>query len=96
MHVEPLTADTVTATLTCAVTGAAGDQTAFTIAHSASGLTGQGHLVDATCSGLLHAGTGTCTKTFIPPAHTAGLGSVTGELLPSHSSLGTVTPTPVS
>jgi hypothetical protein len=90
---EPLTADTLAATLSCTVVGAASDQTSFAVSHSASGLKGQTHVVDATCGGPLHDGTGMCTKTFILSPHTSGFGSVTGQLLPSHQSLGPVTPT---
>jgi uncharacterized iron-regulated membrane protein len=91
---EPVTADTVSATLACTVTGAALDQTSFTVAYTSAAPRGQG--VAATCGGALHEGTGNCTVTFVEGALASRLGTVAGELLPSHQHLASVTPTPTS
>jgi FlaG/FlaF family flagellin (archaellin) len=92
IHEEPLTADTVSVTLSCTVTGAAASETSFTVSHTSAGPKGQGQAVNATCSGPLRGGVGTCSVTFIESATGAAPGSVAGELFPSHRPLGPVTP----
>ena len=92
MREEPVTTDTVSVTLACAVANASGSDTAFDASYFSMGLKGQGHVADATCHGSLHNGAGACTVTFILSARNSAPGSVTGELLPSHLALGPVTP----
>jgi hypothetical protein len=50
-HEEPVTADSVTITLSGTVTGAASDETAFTVSYTAMGPAGQGRTTLAVCSG---------------------------------------------
>jgi hypothetical protein len=96
MREEPVTTDTVSITLACTVTNAAGSDTSFDATYSSTGPKGQGHVADATCHSTLTNGGGVCTATFILAARNSALGSVTGELLPSHLALGPVTPAPGS
>lgn len=92
MREEPVTTDTVSVTLSCAVANAASTDTSFTVSHFSTGLKGPGHVEDATCQGRLSRGVGACTVTFILSALNSAHGSVTGELFPSHRTLGPVTP----
>src|SRR6185437_13799069 len=92
MREEPVTTDTVSVTLSRAVANAVGNDTSFTATYTSIGLKGQGHVADASCHGPLYQGSGACTVTFILSARNSALGSVTGELLPSHRSIGPVTP----
>ncbi len=96
MREEPVTTDTVSAMLSCAIAHAASGETSFTLSYISTGLKGQGNVVDATCHGPLHNGGGACTMTMMFSAHNSAPGSVTGELLPSRQTLGPETPTLVS
>jgi hypothetical protein len=92
-HEEPITADSVTITLSCTVTGAESDETSFTVAYAAMGRADQARTTLAVCSGPVSNGRGTCTVTFGAQALDALSVEVMGELLPSHRSLGPETPT---
>jgi hypothetical protein len=73
---------TFTGGLSCQVTGAASDETSFALTYSENG---------AVCRGTLTRGSGACDVSFLITGPFS-LGTVTGELLPSHRPLGTVTP----
>jgi hypothetical protein len=93
-HEEPVTADSVTITLSCTVTGAPSDDTAFAVSYTAMDPGGQGRTTLAVCSGPVLGGHGTCTVTFGTQALDATSVELLGELLPSHGSLGPETPVP--
>jgi hypothetical protein len=89
-----VTADSVTITLSCTVTGAESDATAFTVYYTTLGPGDQGRTTLAVCSGSVSNGRGTCTITFGTEALDATHVELVGELLPSHRSLGPQTPVP--
>ena len=90
---EPVTADTVSATLSCKVTGSASDQTSFEATYTTATPGAQGG-TEVSCDGALHNGSGNCDVTFDQSARASRLGTVTAELLPSQRRIGPVTPTP--
>jgi hypothetical protein len=92
-HEEPITADSLTITLTCTVTGAESDETSFTVDYTVMGRGDQARTSLAVCSGPVSNGRGTCMVTFGAQALDALSVEVMGELLPSHRSLGPETPT---
>jgi hypothetical protein len=93
-HEEPVTADSVTITLSCTVTGAESDETAFTVYYTAMSPGDQVRTTLAVCNGALTNGRGTCTVTFGVQALDVRSVELLGELLPSHGSLGPQTPVP--
>lgn len=86
--------DTVTVKLSCAVTGAAATESAFTLHFSVTDAQGVQHTFTPPCYGSLNAGSGTCRATYslIAPLTTSN-GSVSGTLQPDQRPLGPVTPT---
>jgi hypothetical protein len=85
--------DVVNTKLTCTVSGAASSDTSFTL-HYAIKHNGSSRPFDATCDGKLQNGTGTCTQTYaLVVPFDDGSATVSGELLPSHESVGPLTPT---
>jgi hypothetical protein len=94
IHQEPITADTISTTISCTVTRAASDQTSFEVTYSSPAVGAKGGVQD-TCIGTLHQGTGSCSVSFDQNAIADKVGTVTAVLLPSQQSLGPVTPTPI-
>jgi len=92
---RPQGVDVIVATLSCRVSGVAASQTSFTLSYTAAGPGSQQRQMGPPCSGSLHAGAGSCAQTYslIAPIGSKP-GSVAGELLPSHTPLGPVTPSP--
>ena len=79
------TGETFTGSLACQVNGTASDETAFTLTYSEN---------NAVCRGSLADGFGTCTVSFPINDSLTSLGTVSGEVLPSHRPLGPVAPVP--
>jgi len=93
LHTTPLTADTASISLFCTIANAARGQTSFEVTYSTPPpMTPKGNEGSSKCGGPLHDGAGSCTITFIINAFNVKLGTITGELLPSHHHFGPVTP----
>jgi hypothetical protein len=95
VRIAPAGVDVIQTALQCTVTGAPQNDTRFTLHYALLDDTGKAQAAfDATCEGALTHGTGTCQQTYsvvAPKSPTDS--SVAGESLPSHTSLGPVTPT---
>ena len=86
--------DVISARLSCTVSGAAADETSFTLTYTATGPNGQGRPMGPLCTGSLQQGAGTCSQSYSIVAPYGGeAGSVAGEAMPDHRPLGPVTPT---
>jgi hypothetical protein len=81
-------------TVSCSVNDAPSDQTSFTATYRIASSMAQSS--GRSCTGSLKAGAGSCSLSFDEDAVYANPGTVTGVLLPSHDSLGPVTPKRVS
>ncbi|MGO8951228.1 MAG: hypothetical protein ACLQUY_26950 [Ktedonobacterales bacterium] len=71
--------------LSCQVTGAANDETAFTLIYSVN---------NSVCQGALARGDGNCSASFLLTSSLNSLGTVAGQLFPSRLPLGPVAPVP--
>jgi hypothetical protein len=71
--------------LSCQVTGATSAETSFTLTYRLNG---------AECRGTMTRRSGSCTVSFLLNGPLESLGTVAGELLPSHRPLGPVAPSP--
>jgi hypothetical protein len=80
-------------TLTCSLAHVPGADTSFSLRFGLIDPSGRFHLLTPACAGQLQHGAGTCRQTyaFIFPFGPVPA-PVTGELLPSHTSIGPVTP----
>jgi hypothetical protein len=84
-------------TVSCAVRGAASNQTSFVLLYSVR--SSKGFTVaepGMTCRGTLSNGAGACTIAFDEDPVSANPGTVVGYLLPSHQHIGPATPTRAS
>lgn len=86
--------DVVNMKLTCQASGAARGDTSFQLHYTIKNGNGHTHSLNATCTGTLVNGAGTCTQTYalVVPFDT-GSATISGEFLPSHTLLG---PLPLS
>jgi hypothetical protein len=81
--------DVVNMKVTCQVSGAASGDTSFQLHYTLKSGTGTLRSFDATCSGALQDGKGTCTQTYaLVVPFDSGSPSISGEFLPSHKGLG--------
>jgi hypothetical protein len=98
LRIAPTGVDVVQTNLQCTVTNAPRNDTRFTVHYALVDDTGKAQQpFDATCDGALAHGTGTCQQTYSVVAPKSPTDSqVSGEALPSHTTLGPVTPTEVS
>lgn len=94
-HELPITTDSVSVTLSCAVTGAASEETSFTVSYTSTGPKEQMRTTLAVCRGAVHNGSGTCAITFGALSQDVTSIELVGELLPTGRSLGPQTPVPV-
>ena len=86
--------DVVNMKLTCQASGAASGDTSFQLHYTIKNGVGQTHSLNATCTGALVNGAGTCTQTYaLVVPYDTGSATINGEFLPSHTLLG---PLPLS
>jgi hypothetical protein len=95
VHIAPNGVDVIQTALQCTVTNAPQRDTRFTLHYALLDDAGKPlPAFDATCEGALAHGTGTCQQTYSVVAPKSPTDSqVSGESLPSHTSLGPATPT---
>jgi hypothetical protein len=95
VRIAPAGVDVIQTTLQCTVTNAPRNDTRFTLRYALVDDAGKPQQpFDAPCEGALAQGTGTCQQTYsviAPKSPTDS--SISGESLPSHTSLGPMTPT---
>lgn len=81
--------DVVNMKVTCQASGAAKGDTSFQLHYTLKDGNGHTRTFDATCTGTLVNGAGTCTQTYaLVVPFDSGSPMVSGEFLPSHKSLG--------
>jgi hypothetical protein len=92
-HDLPEGIDVIRIMLRCTVTGAARDETGFSLKFTLTPQGPKGQTFSTPCSGALQHGAGSCDATYTTIVNfTFGSSSVAGELLPTHRSLGPLTP----
>jgi hypothetical protein len=95
VRIAPTGVDVIQTALQCTVTNAPQSDTRFTLHYALLDDAGKPlPAFDAACEGALTHGTGTCQQTYSVVAPKSPTDSqVSGESLPSHTTLGPVAPT---
>jgi hypothetical protein len=98
VRIAPTGVDVIQTLLQCTVTNAPQNDTRFTLHYALVDDAGKPlPAFDAACEGALAHGTGTCQQTYSVVAPKSPTDSqVSGESLPSHTTLGPVAPTEAS